>query len=326
MRAARRNSILESNMRCLGLLFLVPLLAPAADLRLGIIGTDSSHSAAFTAILNDPQSPDHVPGARVVAAFEGGSADIADSLAKAAKFGDQIRTRYGVEIVPDVATLCAKVDAVLILSNDGRVHLAQVRQVIAARKPMYIDKPLADTLEHAREIAALLKQAELPWFSSSSQRFGNIVATTKRPDVTGAVTWGPGPLEPHHHLELAWYAIHPIEILYALMGPGCQEVTRTSTANADVVVGRWRDGRIGTVRAIRPYGSYGAVVFTPDAVVSSDAKYKQETGYHGLLTAIVNMFQTGKPPVAPEETLEIYAFLDAAQRSKAAGGKPMPLR
>jgi hypothetical protein len=228
--------------------------------------------------------------------------------------------------VPDIPALCRKVDAVLILSNDGRVHLEQAKQALAARKPMYIDKPLADTLDRAREIAALAQAAGVPWFSSSSLRFGNIVATVKRSDTTGAIAWGPGPLEEHHYLELAWYAIHPIEILYALMGPGCQEVTRTSTPDTDVIVGRWKDGRLGTVRAIRPYSSYGAVVFTPKEVVRSDEKYKEEPGYHGLLTAIVKMFETGKPPVAPEETLDIYAFLDAAQRSKAAGGKPMPLR
>ena len=32
-------------------------------------------------------------------------------------------------------------------------------------------------------------------------------------------TWGPGPLEEHHYLDLSWYAIHPVELLYTLMGP-----------------------------------------------------------------------------------------------------------
>ncbi len=80
-------------------------------------------------------------------------------------------------------------------------------------------------------------------------------------DTTGATTWGPGPFEPHHYLDLSWYAIHPVELLYTLMGPGCESVTRIAAENADVMVGRWKDGRFGTVRAIRPYSEYGAVVY-----------------------------------------------------------------
>ena len=83
-----------------------------------------------------------------------------------------------------------KVDAVLLESVDGRVHLAQAKPVIAARKPLFIDKPLASTLEDAREIARLAKAAGAPWFSTSSLRYGQIATTMKFPDATGAVTGG----------------------------------------------------------------------------------------------------------------------------------------
>ncbi len=53
---------------------------------------------------------------------------------------------------------------------------------------------------------------------------------------------------------------------------------------------------------------------------------KVNDGYAPLVREIVQFFQTGRPPVSNEETLEIFAFLDAAQRSKEAGGKPMVLR
>ena len=88
------------------------------------------------------------------------------------RYAEELRTKWGVEIVPDIATLLTKVDAVLLESIDGRVHLEQARQVIAAHKPLFIDKPLASTLEDAREIARLAKEAGVPWFSSSSLRFG----------------------------------------------------------------------------------------------------------------------------------------------------------
>jgi predicted dehydrogenase len=306
------------------ILFLCAIPTAAATLRLGIIGTDTSHVTAFTEILNDESSPDHVPGGQVVAAYKGGSPDIESSATRVDKFADELRTKWKVRFFTSIAEMCRNVDAVLLESVDGRVHLSQVRAVIAAHKPVFIDKPLASTLEDAREIDRLAHAAGVPWFSSSSLRFGEIAETMKFADASGVETWGPGPLEPHHQLELAWYAIHPIELLYSLMGPGCEEVSRTYTPDADVIVGRWKDGRIGTVRALRPYSDYGAVVFRPKQILESPSR--PADSYRPLLVEVMKFFETGQPPVPNQETLEIFAFMDAAQRSKDEGGKPLRLR
>src|SRR6267378_2126326 len=269
-----------------------------AQIRLGIIGTDTSHVIAFTKILNDPTSPDYVPGARIVAAYKGGSPDVESSSTRVDKFANELRTKWNVEFFSDITAMCRKVDGVLLESVDGRAHLGQARQVIAAGKPLFIDKPLASTLEDAREIARLAKQGGVPWFSASSLRFGGIAAL-RTGDLEGATTWGPGPLEPHHHLDLAWYAIHPVELLFTLMGTGCEEVTRISTSDEDVVVGRWKGGRIGTVHALRPYGEYGAVVFRKNAKgQSAESAMKVHDGYAPLVREIVQFLQTGKPPVS----------------------------
>ncbi len=310
--------------------FVLILLSVAAfaqePIRLGIIGTDTSHVIAFTRAFNGPPGPDHVDGARVVAAYKGGSPDVEASYTRVDKFAAELREKWGVEFVDSIPELCRKVDGILLESVDGRPHLEQARQVIAAGKPLFIDKPLAATLDDAREIARLAKKAGVPWFSSSSLRWSEIVTALKphMKEATGVATWGPGPTEPHHYLELSWYAIHPIEMLYALMGPGCVEVARTSTENIDVVVGRWKDGRVGTVHALRPRGDYGAVVFLPRGVRQGPEKAKHS--YKPLLEAIVEFFRTRKPPVPNEETLELFAFMDAAQRSKEQGGKPVKLR
>lgn len=298
-----------------------------ADLRLGIVGTDTSHVGAFTKMLNDPSAPDHIGGAQVVAAYKGGSPDIESSRTRIDKFTQELQNKWHVTIYDSIAELCKHVDAVLIESVDGRAHLAQARQVIAAHKPLFIDKPLASTLADAREIASLAKEAGVPWFSSSSLRFDG-VANLRTPDLTGAETWGPGPLEEHHQIDLSWYAVHPIEMLYTVMGPGCEEVTRIATPDADVIVGRWKGGRIGTVRALRPYGKYGAVVFRKGSGKDQTAQYydEQHAGYAPLVREIVKFFQTSVPPVSNAETLEMFAFMDAAQRSKESGGKPTALR
>lgn len=305
-------------------LVLLSPLALAAELRLGIIGTDTSHVIAFTKAFNGPAGPDHVEGARVVAAFKGGSEDVESSYTRVDKYAEQLQKEWNVELVPDIASLCSKVDAILLESVDGRKHLPQFREAVRCGKPVFIDKPLAATLEDAREIARLARQHNIKWFSSSSLRWSEHVLATKAADATGVITWGPGPYEPHHYLDLSWYAIHPIEMLYALMGPGCEEVTRISTETADLVVGRWKGGRIGTVRAQRAGYNYGAVVFRPKGVNVSPPEAK--SSYTPLLREIVKFFETGTPPVPNEETLELFAFMDAAQKSKEQGGKPVRLR
>ena len=313
-------------MRIMTLRILAVLLlaaaAPAADLKLGIIGLDTSHVTAFTELLNNPSNPNHVAGARVVAGYRGGSPDVESSYTRLDKFTETLKTKYGVEIVPDIPALLQKVDAVLLESVDGRLHLEQAKPVLVAKKPVFIDKPLASTYADAKEIARLARASGTPWFSSSSLRYSAQAVELKGPNTLGAFTWGPGPLEPHHQLELSWYGIHAIEMLYTLMGTGCESVTNTSTADADLVAGRWKDGRVGTVRCGRGKGSsaYGAVVYTP----SQPRQSREDKGayYGNLLAEVVKFFQTGKPPVPNEETLEIFAFLDAAQRSKDNGGAP----
>ena len=297
-----------------------------AEIRVGIIGTDTSHVTAFTKLLNDSSAPGRVPGARVVAAFKGGSPDVEESARRVDQYADELQKKHGVEIVPDIASLLDNVDAVLLESVDGRSHLAQARPVIAAHKPVFIDKPLASTLEDAREIARLATAAGVPWFSSSSLRFGEIGATMRFQDVTGASTWGPGPFEAHHALDLSWYGIHAVELLYTIMGRGCETVERSTTDDADVIVGRWKGGRIGTVRVVRPYSDYGAVVYRSSETVVSHPKAAAATDYQPLVAQIVRFFETGVSPVPNEETLEIFAFMDAAQRSKEQGGKSVELR
>jgi hypothetical protein len=240
------------------------------------------------------------------------------------KFTAQVREEFGVEIVGDIATLCSKVDAVLLESVDGRVHLEQVKPVFEAGKPVFIDKPLAATLQDALEIDRLGKQHGVPWWSSSSLRYSPIVEQVKAASMTGAITWGPASLEPSHPLDLSWYAIHSIEMLYAILGPGCERVSRTFTEDADVIVGQWSDGRTGVVRTIRNSKSgYGAISFGSDQIRSSE---DAGAAYASLLKHVVEFFKTKQPPVPNDETLELFRFMDAALRSKQNGGAPTALR
>src|SRR5262249_32977503 len=155
-RTSRQNdSMMTRRVAALAVFLLTAAPAAAADGGIGIVGTDTSHVTAFTQMLNDPASPDHIAGARVVAAYRGGSPDLPESRNRIDGFTRTLQEKYGVELVGTIAELCQRVDGVMLASVDGRVHLAQAREIIAARKPLFIDKPLASTLADAREIARL---------------------------------------------------------------------------------------------------------------------------------------------------------------------------
>ena len=307
-------------------------------LRLGMIGLDTSHVVRFTELLNDPSRPDHIAGARVIAAFKGGSPDVEDSATRIERFTAEMRDKWKVELVGSIEELCKKVDAVLLMSVDGRKHLEQVRPVFAAKKPVFIDKPFAGNFQQAYEIVQLGRKSGVPFFSSSSQRYSPEIQWLRRNhtlgDIQGAFTYGPMTLEPHHP-DFFWYGIHSVESLYALMGAGCETLTRASSDGADVVTGRWKDGRIGIVRGDRKDHTYGAVVFGSKAVITSkdavpelaraNANQPQRSSYYGLVSEIMKFLQTKEPPVTPEETLEIMAFMQAADLSKARNGAPVAL-
>lgn len=308
------------------LVLLLALLVPAAQeepIKVGMIGLDTSHVVAFTQLLNDPKAANHVPGAKVVCAFKGGSPDIDSSANRIEGFTKTLQEKWGVEIVDSIETLCTKVDAVLLMSVDGRPHLAQVRPVFAAKKRVFIDKPLAGTYKDALEIAKLSKESGTPFFSASSVRFYETIAKTKEDAALGKVqgcdSWSPASLEPHHP-DLFWYGVHGVEALYSVMGPGCESVRRAFAPDTDLVVGRWKDGRTATFRGIRKGANgYGVTIFGEKAVKSSLA-LQGKNDYRNLVVEIVKFFKTGTSPVSVEEMLEVLAFMEAADVSKKKDG------
>lgn len=298
--------------------------ALGADLRIGMIGLDTSHVIAFTKLLNDAQQKHHVPGGRVVAAYKGGSPDIESSRTRVDGYTKQLQGEFGVRIVDSIEDLCEQVDVVMLESVDGRPHLEQARPVIKARKRLFIDKPVAGSLRDAIEIFRLAKEHVVPVFTSSSYRFYDSLVKVKNADVgtiRSVISYGPAHLEPHHP-DLFWYGIHPTEALFTILGVGCQTVVRSSTADADVVTGVWSGGRLGTLHALRNGPApHKVIVFGTNAVA------EQEAGddYAPLVREVMKFFQTGVAPVSPEETIELFAFMEAADESKRLGGAPVKI-
>ena len=292
--------------------------AEVPKLRVGIIGLDTSHAPAFAKLLNAPKPAPELAHCRVVAAYPHGSADIESSVSRIPKYTEQLR-EMGISIEDSIDSLLKKVDVVLLETNDGRPHLQQAFQVIKAGKPLFIDKPIAGSLVDTIAIFELAKKHQVPIFSSSSLRFSKAAQEVRQGAigrVNGSDVYSPCHLEKTHP-DLFWYGIHGVETLFTVMGSGCESVTRADTPNTDLVVGKWKDGRVGTFRGIRNYSAgYGGTAFG-DKGIKTVGPYD---GYRPLVVEIVRFFRSGKPPVSAKETTEIYAFMEAADVSKRRQG------
>lgn len=299
---------------------------PERPIRVGMIGLDTSHVVAFTELMNDPQAAGDLAGAVIVAGFPGGNPAFPLSRNRVEGFTQKLR-EMNVEIVDSIDALLARCDAIMLESVDGSQHLEQARPVLAAGKPLFIDKPLAASLADAVAIYQLGRKHDTPWFSASSSRFTpgylELHAGEQVGKVLGCDAYSQSRAAPHHP-DLFWYGVHGVDLLYTIMGRGCRSVSAVQTEYTESVRGVWGDGRVGTYRSIREHTGktgLGVTVFGTEAIVYRNAYYD----YKPLLARAARFFKTGKPPVSPEETVEEFAFIEAAEQSKRQGGQPVSI-
>jgi hypothetical protein len=283
-------------------------------IKLGVLDFDTSHVVEFTKRLNhkDIAEEQWVDGAQVVIGCPGESKLAPEKIPDYKKAMEKL----GVPLVDKPEDMIGKVDGMLIESVEGGVHFERAKPFLEAGLPCFIDKPFTCGLDDARKIVELADKKKAPVFSSSSLRYApdvvQFMADDKRGKVLGVLSYGPAPLH-ERNPGLYHYGVHPVEVLYAVMGPGCQRVTCTQEKNVDVVTGQWQDGRVAGVRGQRPESPYGFVAFTDKGVkhVPIDTKLI----YRELLKKIVEFFDKKKAPVEPAETVEIMSFIEAALKS-----------
>lgn len=288
-------------------------------IKIGIIGLDTSHSTAFTELLNGDSDDKFVKEFEVVAAYPYGSKTIQSSYERIPGYIEEVK-KHGVEITSSIAELLDKVDCVMLETNDGRIHLEQAMEVFKSGKICYIDKPIGATLGQAIAIYEMAEKYNVPIFSSSALRYSPQNQKLRNGEfgkILGADCYSPHKVEPTHP-DFGFYGIHGVETLYTLMGTGCESVNRMSSQDADVVVGRWKDGRIGTFRGIKEGPAiYGGTAYTPKGSIAAGG-YE---GYKVLLDQILTFFKTGVAPISKEETIEIFTFMKASNMSKEQNGK-----
>jgi predicted dehydrogenase len=285
-----------------------------------MIGLDTSHCAVFIELLNDENNPYYIKGAEVVIAYPGGSQEFSFSKNRVDKITSEVRDKFKIEVVDSIEEAAKKVDGVLMTSVDGRQHLEQFEKIAPFEKPVFIDKPFTTNVEEAKRIFELSKKFNSPVYSCSSLRYAQgIKELGQDKKVLGGEAFGPMAILDDFPVFF-WYGIHSAEILFSKMGKGCREVTVRHTKKADTITGIWEDGRIGTVYGYRlpKLYDFGCTIFTEGgafyATAGSNPPY-----YVIMMKEIIKFFQTGKSPIDSNETLEIMAFLEAANKSRKTG-------
>lgn len=319
----------DMNRKLLMGLSVCAALAASAEVRVGIIGLDTSHAIAFTKIMNVDKDPG-CAGFRVSHAYQWGSKDIVSSTNRYPKYIAQVK-EMGVEVVPTIDDLIASVDVVCLETNDGREHLWQAEKVFKAGKPCFVDKPLAHNLKDALKIYELGKRYGAKYFSASVLRYGKAVQAARAGEygkIRSASFISPSPLEAQGtHNFYSWYGIHGFEPYVAVMGTGAEKVSCFRSETDDVVNVAYASGRLGQLHLLRDSWIYSGYVLpekpkdSKNPLVVSDGN----PGYAPLMRDIVKFFKTGVVPFPPEETLEIFALMEAAEMSAKRGGAPVTL-
>ncbi len=182
--------------------------------RVGLIGSDNSHVARFTEILNLEEHPAYWPdsGATVWAIW-------GDDETLTAEEAEKGRIPVVASSPEEVAETC---DLVFATSRRPNVHLAHARPAIEAGKPLFVDKPLAQTPEQGRELLALVEDAGIPMTCFSTLRYGSAAdayrsGLAKAGPVKFAAYMGPCTRK-NDYGGIIFYGIHIAELMQEFHG------------------------------------------------------------------------------------------------------------
>ncbi len=288
------------------------------DLRVALIGLDTSHTIEFARRMQSPDvaADQKVEGIKAVACLR-----FSTPFQNEAGL-DQRQAQleaWGIKVTTDFDEAVADCDALMLEINDAAYHLEYFTRCADLGKPMFLDKPLADNIEHGRAIYELIRKKNLKVFSASSLRFVPQLtqACDAVPEPAFAHMYGPPGKAPAGS-SIVWYGVHAFEMLERAMGRGAVSVFARRDRAGVVAIVEYPDARRGVVELIEGVWLYGGSLRDRAKAV---APFVVDMGraYSDLLAEIVKFFKGAKPPVKLDDTLEIMGMLDAAERSTQSG-------
>lgn len=294
----------------------------SGEIRIGMVGLDTSHSVAFTKCLQAPDvaADQKVDGARVISCmrFETPFQD------KNGLDGRQKQLEeWGVTVTEDFDEAVAECEAIMLEINDPAYHLEYFRKCVPLGKPIFLDKPMADNTTNARAIYKLAKENNLRVFSASSLRFvpGLIESCKAIPNADYAYTYGALGKAPAGS-SIVWYGVHAFEMLERAMGQGAIGVFARRDKAGVVCTIEYPNNRRGIVELTEGSSAYGGCLREKGKA----APYVCDNSrlYPDQLIKVVEFFNGAEPATSLEDALEVTAMLDAAERSTQSG-KPEAL-
>ena len=287
-----------------------------SDRTIAVIGLDTSHTVAFTQLMQKPGSK-CVDGMRVTRALRFPSVFQTEAGQDARQAELEA---MGVSMATTLAEAVADVDAVFLEINDPALHLQYFQQVVGFGKPVFIDKPLAANVTEARQIQELAAKHGIPVWSSSSLRFIPALA-----EARAAV---PNPVRAHTFgalgraaagSDLIWYGVHAVEMFVAALGTGAAAVRACEEKSGITLLVRYADERSGLVECLRGFGAYGGRLQSKERVVFFDSS--AGSPYEALMGALRGFVVDGKVPVPLTEAQEVMAILEAGETSLIKGSE-----
>ncbi len=293
------------------------------ELKIGLVGLDTSHCVAFTKCLNDPKNPEHVAGGKVVCAFPAGSPDFEMSISRVPGYTKQLRDDFSVKIMDSPESVAESCDLLMLISCDGRVHKDHFQRTVKFKRPTFIDKPFTTSSADAIEIFRLADEAGVPVMSCSALRYAHgideALSDTSKGAIIGCDAFGPM-AEQHTQPGLFWYGVHAIEMIETVMGPGCKEVHATKNKDGEIIACTWSDGRLASIRGLRKgHSQFGATIHREKGFQFTDGSPAKRSYYAGMLEAVMRSLPNGKSAVPKEQTLEIVRIIEAANESRVSG-------
>ncbi|OQA85892.1 MAG: Oxidoreductase family, NAD-binding Rossmann fold [Lentisphaerae bacterium ADurb.Bin242] len=289
---------------------------------LAVVGLDTSHAVEFPKLMQDPAvpEPERIAGLKV-------SRCLRFETPFQNKAGLDKRQAYlesiGVKVTEDFSETVADCDGIMIEINDPALHLEYFEKCAPLGKPIFLDKPFADTFANSLKIDELAKKHSIRYFTASALRFNAeleeaLVGTSRVTTATVSGAMGKAAAGS----SLVWYGCHSFDMLERIMGRGAVMVSTVTDRKGHVCVVTYADGRRGIVELSTDVWIYGGKFVDAATGTMKNFTYSGKIPfYRSLLDNIRGFFLEGKEGVAIPDCLEVISLLDAADRS-ARSGKP----
>ena len=282
-----------------------------------IIGIDTSHATEFPKRFQDPSFEDRAEGIVVTKCMKFLTRFTnPEVIAQRQAYLESI----GVTVTESFEEAVEGCDGILLELNDPEMHVEYFRKCAALGKPVFLDKPFADSYVNALEIMKIAKENNTRFYTTSALRYEeNLVqAHNASPNPHSVHVWAPCGKAPAGS-SVIWYGVHALEMLETLMGRGAATVSAVETPDTTHLTVAYRDGRCASVELHHGFASgwnYGALVRDADGK-GSCFNCGSEV-YTRALDAMVR-FMNGEEVVSIADSLEVMSILDAADRAVVSG-------